>query len=176
MHNSLPCRKGQLAAPSHVEKGRTTEEVLADLATGRLASAFIRVRTTPSYVEKGSLLHQPFHVLPHHNTPRTVIWSADGLPPLSSRSAQLPPMSKRAACRPNLSTFPPSLIRNYTVVEQASFAPPSHAKELTHPPQSGGKPSALQKINRRGWRFSIRFPVLSYGIFSPLASRTSPSS
>ena len=39
---------------------------------------------------------------------------------------------------------PPSIIRYRPVVEQASFAPPSHAKELTHLPQSGSKRHALQ--------------------------------
>ncbi|WP_377047534.1 hypothetical protein [Roseibacillus persicicus] len=40
---------------------------------------------------------------------------------------------------------PHSLIRSAPIVEQASFAPPTNAKEQTHPPQSGGKPHTLQK-------------------------------
>ena len=111
----------------------------------------------PRMSKRSSLLLQPYNV--SHSVPRSslqversktnredlaIFWSADGLPPLSSQATQLPRMSKRSSLLLQPSDVPFSFTRSFTKVEQASFALPSHAKELPHQPQSGSKLHALQ--------------------------------
>ena len=85
--------------------------------------------------------------LPHHKgrpLQRPAIWSADGLPPLSSRSAQLPPMTKRAACCTNLSTCLRPLFAMPNRPSKQALLIPVTPKNSRYRTQSGSKLHALQ--------------------------------